>query len=329
MDSSIMICICCTAERSVQRPWRMISTTEPMEGVLVVKGAAVEASPSWTIGVSISSRPSIPSVHLAAPAAKALPCFFCCNSCSFLSSVCRRAMTVFIAAKLPMTPVSSPRSFRFSSSSASHSCCLDIKSLRFLSISTFDFCAISIAFFEVSFRTSSRASSALSTFSFAGAFEESTLAFPKPLSSARPTSASFSAPTSFPPSPHMKEYAFSHFRTAWITCSFWKGDIRAKIFTPLSWVSTAAASAPCRILSSGAPVMMRSRDFPSSAKVAALNAMGSFDLPSDVIAGRHSTPPSLFSVRTSASSGEYCAMAVSIPTLRAVRGASPVSITQV
>ena len=73
--------ICCTAERRVHLPCRMMSTTwvrglcgllsqgippshrhdtELMDGVRVVKGAAVEASPSCTMGVSsMESKPAI------------------------------------------------------------------------------------------------------------------------------------------------------------------------------------------------------------------------------------------------------------------------------
>mmetsp|Transcript_89567 Transcript_89567/g.142533 ORF Transcript_89567/g.142533 Transcript_89567/m.142533 type:complete len:205 (-) Transcript_89567:168-782(-) len=204
MDSNIIICICCTAERRVHRPCRMISTTELMDGVRVVKGAAVEASPNCTMGVS--STESKPSAHLAAPAAKAVPCFFCCNSCSFFISVCSRPMTDFMAENWAMTPTSSPRALRFSSSSWIHSCCLETKSFRLRSISTLDFCMISCAFCWFSFRTASKASSAFPTSAFCSSwFLASTLAFPKPLNRARPTSASLSAPTSLPPSPHMKE----------------------------------------------------------------------------------------------------------------------------
>ena len=40
----------------VQRPWRMMSTVDLMEGSLDVKGAATEASPSLICGVSPGIR---------------------------------------------------------------------------------------------------------------------------------------------------------------------------------------------------------------------------------------------------------------------------------
>mmetsp|Transcript_92877 Transcript_92877/g.267191 ORF Transcript_92877/g.267191 Transcript_92877/m.267191 type:complete len:279 (-) Transcript_92877:325-1161(-) len=203
IDSSIMISICCTAERSVQRPCRMMSTQALMEGVRVVKGAAVEASPSCTMG--ISSMPSRPPTSLAAPAAKALPCFFCTCACSFAISFLRRTTTAFMADIWPMMPVSSPRWRRASISSSIHCCCLDIRSRFFRSNSSFAFFDMAWARSESSFRCSASASSASFTSSgFANwSFPPPTLALPKPLSRATPTSASLSAPTSFPPSPHI------------------------------------------------------------------------------------------------------------------------------
>mmetsp|Transcript_32384 Transcript_32384/g.85532 ORF Transcript_32384/g.85532 Transcript_32384/m.85532 type:complete len:230 (-) Transcript_32384:881-1570(-) len=226
-----MISICCTADSRVHRPCRMMSTHDEMDGVLLVKGAAMEASPSCTMGVSsIGSRSSAPQA-LAAPAAKALPCFFCIISCSFLISSFRRPMTVFMAAIWPIMPVSSPRCPLASISSWTHCCCLDIRSLRFLSISSFAFLAICCCFTVFSLRWISKACSASATgpsltASWSAAL--STLALPKPLSKARPTSASLRAPTSLPPSPHISVAAGSpftfNFFTAWMICSFCEGD---------------------------------------------------------------------------------------------------------
>ena len=42
----------CRVDRSVARPWRITSIVERMEGILEVKGAAMEASPSFTISTS-------------------------------------------------------------------------------------------------------------------------------------------------------------------------------------------------------------------------------------------------------------------------------------
>mmetsp|Transcript_28822 Transcript_28822/g.82552 ORF Transcript_28822/g.82552 Transcript_28822/m.82552 type:complete len:225 (-) Transcript_28822:2919-3593(-) len=224
MDSSIMICICWTADSSVQRPWRMMSTQAPIDGVRVVKGAAVEASPSCTMGVS--SMPSISPAHLAAPAAKALPCFFCMTSCSFFISPFSRPMTDFMAPIWPQKPVSSPRVLLAASSSSTHCCCLDMRSRLFRESSSFAFFDRAWARCIASFRCSPRASSASAMASFSCS-SPPTLALPKPLNSARPTSASLRAPTSLPPSPHMRQWAFWDFRTAWMTCSFCHGDIRA------------------------------------------------------------------------------------------------------
>mmetsp|Transcript_92221 Transcript_92221/g.197615 ORF Transcript_92221/g.197615 Transcript_92221/m.197615 type:complete len:207 (-) Transcript_92221:214-834(-) len=201
-----MISICCTAESNVQRPWRMMSMQAPMEGVRVVKGAAVEASPSCTIGVSSIS--SMFSAHFAAPAAKAFPCFFCTASCSFLISFLARSTTAFMAAIWPQTPTSSPRVFRAWISSSTHCCCFETKSFLFRASSSFAFFEITICCCMASFLCSAIASSASA---IASAFwpAEPALAPPKPLRSAMPTSLSFKAPTSFPPSPHISEWIFS------------------------------------------------------------------------------------------------------------------------
>eukprot|EP00968_Pinguiococcus_pyrenoidosus_P018709 scaffold1954_cov268-Pinguiococcus_pyrenoidosus.AAC.146 len=49
----------CRLVTSVQRPWRMMSTQPRMLGMRDVKGAAMLASPSFTIGSAPSSRSSI------------------------------------------------------------------------------------------------------------------------------------------------------------------------------------------------------------------------------------------------------------------------------
>mmetsp|Transcript_14786 Transcript_14786/g.44425 ORF Transcript_14786/g.44425 Transcript_14786/m.44425 type:complete len:232 (+) Transcript_14786:999-1694(+) len=228
MDSSIMISICCTADRSVHRPCRMMSTHEEMDGVLLVKGAAMEASPSCTMGMSPPSIWSISPAHLAAPAAKAVPCFFCSMSCSFLISSFRRPMTVFIADIWPIIPQSSPRCRLASISSSTHCCCLPIRSFRLRSISSLAFLPISICFATFSLRWISNASSASVAAPSCVASSDppalSTLALPKPLSKARPTSASLSAPTSLPPSPHIRVQASWNFFTEWMICSFCAGD---------------------------------------------------------------------------------------------------------
>ena len=54
IDSSIIVCCCCSAESSVQRPWRTRSTTARTDGARDVNGAATDASPGLTIGMSVS-----------------------------------------------------------------------------------------------------------------------------------------------------------------------------------------------------------------------------------------------------------------------------------
>mmetsp|Transcript_84429 Transcript_84429/g.237362 ORF Transcript_84429/g.237362 Transcript_84429/m.237362 type:complete len:283 (-) Transcript_84429:293-1141(-) len=209
IDSNIMISICWTADNSVHRPCRMMSTQALMLGVRVVKGAAVLASPSCTMGVS--SMPSISPVHLAALATKAFPCFFCMISCSFLISVCNLPTATFMADIWPITPQSSPRFFLACSSSSIHCCCFDIRSLLFLFISSWAFFPMTCAFCICSCRCSANATSAslMSSFFAKASLEPPpTLALPKPLSKAKPTSASLRAPTSFPPSPHISACTF-------------------------------------------------------------------------------------------------------------------------
>mmetsp|Transcript_76483 Transcript_76483/g.216230 ORF Transcript_76483/g.216230 Transcript_76483/m.216230 type:complete len:269 (+) Transcript_76483:919-1725(+) len=149
IESSIMISICCTAESSVHRPWRMVSTHALIEGVRVVNGAAVEASPSWTMGVSSMLSRSL--AIFAAPAANALPCFFCMSSCSFLSSPCRRLIVDFTAPIWLMMPISSPRSLLAWSSSSTHCCCFDMRSRLFRASSSFAFFDMLWAFVASSF----------------------------------------------------------------------------------------------------------------------------------------------------------------------------------
>mmetsp|Transcript_62322 Transcript_62322/g.190447 ORF Transcript_62322/g.190447 Transcript_62322/m.190447 type:complete len:567 (+) Transcript_62322:848-2548(+) len=328
IDSSIMISICCTADNKVHRPCRMMSTHALIDGVRVVNGAAVEASPNWTIGVS--SIESISPAHFAAPAANALPCFFCICCCSFEISFRNLLTTVDIATMWPLTPVSSPRFRRASISSSIHSCCLDIRSRFFRAISSCAFFDIACAFCACSLRCSARASSAsLTSSGLANSFSpRPTLALPKPLRSARPTSASFKAPTSLPPSPHIKANACSLLRTALMTCSFCQGDSRAKIWTATSWRRTASASDDCKASSRPRPVMTKSWEARKAVMPAGSKDCESLLATPVVIAGTHSScPVSPFSCRTNASVEGNSQIPTSWATLNAVRGASPVSIT--
>mmetsp|Transcript_9897 Transcript_9897/g.29223 ORF Transcript_9897/g.29223 Transcript_9897/m.29223 type:complete len:408 (-) Transcript_9897:466-1689(-) len=313
MDSSIMICICCTADSSVQRPWRMMSMQALIEGVRQVNGAAVEASPSWTMGVS--SMLSMSPAHLAAPAAKALPCFDCMASCSFLISPRSRPITDFMAPIWPMKPVSSPRWRRAASSSSTHCCCLDMRSRRFRPSSSLAFLARACARWDSSLRCSARAPSASAT----SISVSPTLALPKPLSSARPTSASLSAPTSLPPSPHMRQCACCWPRTVRMTCSFCQGESRAKTRTRCSERSRSCAPGPWSASSRPRPVTTSTLSLASCA-----SPSGSKARAGPPPAGRHSALPP-WSCSTSA--GPAPTMPTSRATLSAVSGASPVSMT--
>mmetsp|Transcript_40899 Transcript_40899/g.96049 ORF Transcript_40899/g.96049 Transcript_40899/m.96049 type:complete len:212 (-) Transcript_40899:2962-3597(-) len=205
-----MICICCTALKSVHLPCRMMSMHGLMDGERLVKGAAVDASPSCTIGVS--SRPSRSlRADFAAPAAKALPCFFCILSCSFFISSLSRAYTALTAAMWPITPVSSPRCLLASISSSTHSCCFETSSRRFRAKSSPAFFDTACCLCAISFFCSAKALSAstLSSASCSPSFlSPLTFALPKPLRRAMPTSASRRAPTSLPPSPHIMVETF-------------------------------------------------------------------------------------------------------------------------
>lgn len=71
MDSSIMICCCISADKSVQRPWRMRSTTARTDGTLDVKGAATEASPGRStvmpVCCSIAAGSIPPNISMRPP----------------------------------------------------------------------------------------------------------------------------------------------------------------------------------------------------------------------------------------------------------------------
>merc|ERR1740130_515862 len=217
MQCSMRICCCCTVETSVQWPCRTMSRQERMLASLEVKGAAIEASPSLTMGVptSASSSSAMPGV-LSASAAP----YFCASACfSLFSSACMRATTAGIAPSCALKPVS-PRRARASISSLSHcGCSLAISAFRLansaacsLAIATRSAmpalpCAASAASEPAASPPpwpapppppSPSSSCAPPLISF-----RSTLALPKPERSETPTSADLSAPTSLPPSPHM------------------------------------------------------------------------------------------------------------------------------
>mmetsp|Transcript_49803 Transcript_49803/g.132106 ORF Transcript_49803/g.132106 Transcript_49803/m.132106 type:complete len:279 (+) Transcript_49803:797-1633(+) len=205
IDSSIMISICWTADNNVHLPCLTMSMQAPMDGVRVVKGAAVDASPNCTIGVSSIASNSL--VILAAPAAMELPCFFWTACCSLASSVFILLITFAMAPNCALKPTSSPLALLACNSSSTHCCCLDIRSLLLRANSSDAFFEATCARAAVSFLCSANAVSASST-SFKSSATSPALAFPKPLRRAMPTSASFKAPTSLPPSPHIRVATF-------------------------------------------------------------------------------------------------------------------------
>mmetsp|Transcript_10697 Transcript_10697/g.17146 ORF Transcript_10697/g.17146 Transcript_10697/m.17146 type:complete len:258 (+) Transcript_10697:1012-1785(+) len=113
-DSTNTCCIW-MADTSVQRPWRMMSTAERTEGMREVNGAAIEASPSFTWGVSMSSMPSISCIICVNPGlAMAPPAAFCRAACRCFCSFTMRIVHAFMA---PNCAHASPLAVRSSNSS--------------------------------------------------------------------------------------------------------------------------------------------------------------------------------------------------------------------
>mmetsp|Transcript_13881 Transcript_13881/g.37266 ORF Transcript_13881/g.37266 Transcript_13881/m.37266 type:complete len:264 (+) Transcript_13881:887-1678(+) len=124
--SSIMICCCCRAERSVQRPWRMRSTMLRTDGLRLVKGAATLASPGRTIGLSVSAAISDVSLDKASFwASYTFPWMACKRLRSSSSSLRMRLVVFLMISTCPKTPLSRPWAVRRSSSSEIHCACLD------------------------------------------------------------------------------------------------------------------------------------------------------------------------------------------------------------
>mmetsp|Transcript_17271 Transcript_17271/g.56481 ORF Transcript_17271/g.56481 Transcript_17271/m.56481 type:complete len:246 (-) Transcript_17271:1813-2550(-) len=123
--SSIMICCCCKAESSVQRPCRIRSTMLRTDGEREVKGAATDASPGRTIGRSDWPSPiSAASFSTEAFLSKTLPWSACSRRRSSIISRCTRPSVDFMIFMCPMTPNCSPRASAAAISCRSHSCCL-------------------------------------------------------------------------------------------------------------------------------------------------------------------------------------------------------------
>eukprot|EP00965_Chrysotila_dentata_P107803 3560754-Pleurochrysis_carterae.AAC.3 len=103
-----------------------MSTQERMEGSFEVNGAAMEASPSLTIGMAVSvSIASMPSPIIAACPARPMPYFLLSAACSARIAACTRPYMALAAPICAAKPVS-PRAARAAISSCSHCCCIDV-----------------------------------------------------------------------------------------------------------------------------------------------------------------------------------------------------------
>mmetsp|Transcript_46833 Transcript_46833/g.118028 ORF Transcript_46833/g.118028 Transcript_46833/m.118028 type:complete len:366 (+) Transcript_46833:613-1710(+) len=118
---SAMIWYICSVVSSVQRPWRMMSSTDRMDGIFDVKGAAMEASPSLIISVSPASACSICCCRRSA---KPMGAFLAAAlSAAGLSVFLSMAVSLLGAARAPCSPLAaaasaaSAASFRFASAS--------------------------------------------------------------------------------------------------------------------------------------------------------------------------------------------------------------------
>mmetsp|Transcript_14096 Transcript_14096/g.41994 ORF Transcript_14096/g.41994 Transcript_14096/m.41994 type:complete len:440 (+) Transcript_14096:934-2253(+) len=277
MQLSIMICCCCRALNSVHLPCRMRSTQFLTDGALEVNGAATEASPGRTMGrpweaPAFSAAPSAPASGpvLGAPASYTLPCLWSYSRISRLSSAVYLARTALTAPACAMKPVS-PRLARASHSSSSHRLCRALSSFCF---SERNWCLACPACFvrlaSTLWRSLSRASASCcfsaASFPFPSSGESSTvLTLPCPARSAKPTSACFSAPTSLPPSPHIRTLLpcrCSSRMTAALPC----GVIRAYMRSPVS--STQSSGCAWTTASSASPVAISAKDSESSATFA-------------------------------------------------------------
>mmetsp|Transcript_9976 Transcript_9976/g.24390 ORF Transcript_9976/g.24390 Transcript_9976/m.24390 type:complete len:273 (+) Transcript_9976:1144-1962(+) len=259
--SSASTCCIWMVDTRVHRPCRTMSSTDRMEGSLEVKGAAMLASPSFTMGSSpVSWSPARSVASAAACAVKALlpPIFNCASSLRRFTSAVPSATDCLRALKVAQP---SPARVYSSTSWLYRSICHCFISSAFFLRSV----AITVAF-SLALRISSSPrfhfSSAVSWTVF---FSPSlaVLAPPNPESRASPTCACLRAPTSLAPSPHM---SVKHPRSlsARRTASLSSGAMRAHTLmspttshVPTSW--SAAARRP-------SPVMHRSYPFALSSR---------------------------------------------------------------
>mmetsp|Transcript_8587 Transcript_8587/g.34989 ORF Transcript_8587/g.34989 Transcript_8587/m.34989 type:complete len:202 (+) Transcript_8587:1076-1681(+) len=191
-------CCICTVDTSVQRPCLMMSTVDVMLGSFEVKGAATLASPSFTMGTSPSASSESMAACEARPPAPPPPYFARRAATRRFCSVCSLARDDFIAVQAAHW---FPLASSFCSSSAYHVFCSSARSFLSLSDSMRILIARSLAFACNSIARALRSSGVICSGGFSPAFSVFTPA--KPESSATPTCACLSAPTSFAPSPHM------------------------------------------------------------------------------------------------------------------------------
>mmetsp|Transcript_3946 Transcript_3946/g.10871 ORF Transcript_3946/g.10871 Transcript_3946/m.10871 type:complete len:234 (-) Transcript_3946:2506-3207(-) len=163
-----------------------------------------------------------------------------------------------------MTPVS-PRRARASTSSSSHCLCIALSSFCF---SHRNFCRACPACFVRFARAAWYSFSAASAACFSPVSDSFpsvisvVLMLPCPAKSAKPTSACFKAPTSLPPSPHIRT-PLPRFCNSRITVALPCGVIRAKT---RSLVRSAQSSGRTwTAASSASPVVISTKDLASSA----------------------------------------------------------------
>mmetsp|Transcript_9365 Transcript_9365/g.31099 ORF Transcript_9365/g.31099 Transcript_9365/m.31099 type:complete len:317 (+) Transcript_9365:1348-2298(+) len=224
----------------------MMSTADRTLGIRDVNGAAMEASPSLTCDVSMSSAPSISCIICANPGVCMAPPRARWRSAALrLVSVTIRVVAAFIA---PNCAHLSPAASRAAASSSNHFFCNTsnsawsrLRALDSVALSSFIFRCASCTRFIFSAKVSAFVVTTVPSGLVVvtgvvdpplSAVPGTGLVFapPNPLSNATPTCACFSAPTSFAPSPHInvcRPCCFSLFRTL----SLSSGDIRAKITT--------------------------------------------------------------------------------------------------
>mmetsp|Transcript_27225 Transcript_27225/g.79339 ORF Transcript_27225/g.79339 Transcript_27225/m.79339 type:complete len:394 (-) Transcript_27225:926-2107(-) len=336
MHSSIMICCCWSALSSVHRPWRIRLTTERIEGIRDVKGAATLASPGRTMGTVASSRPWSGSAFSPSVESKTLPYLRFRAWASLVISCRTRSETFFTASIMPIGPTGRPASWRRCSSSWIQVCCCFMISCRFLSRSALRTLAASLlrlsSFLACAFSSSSARdppsaapSASPGTMALASGAPASSvvLALPYPDSNARPTSACFSAPTSLPPSPHMSTW-WSRCRCRnRMTLALPWGEHRAKTRMAATCSQTAS---PCACPASSSTDSSTTKSWLSDKAPSPAASKGTVTCLSRASMPAHWNPPSTpWRSRVNGGPG-FEHSPTFLATCSAVRGASPVSM---